>query len=234
MQTRSEVVRVNGSDMPVFVAAPETPGRHPGVVVMCHITGVDTFTQDVCKRLADHGFIAASPDVFHYHAWIEDRPERFASLRDTRIVDDAKATLACFEKAGNVDLDRVAIVGHCMGGRTALLGAGTIPRFAALMMAYGGRTTISWGDGLPTPFELIGKVGCPTIGFFGDLDQNPSPEEVDAMEAEFRRCGVPVDFHRYATAGHAFQDHTVANRYDKDASEDAWAKQLAFLKRTLT
>jgi carboxymethylenebutenolidase len=233
MRTSSEVVQVNGSDMPIYVAAPDAPGRHPGIVVMCHITGVDTFTQDVCKRLAGHGFVAASPDIFHYHAWIEDRPERFASLRDTRIVDDTNATLGYFEKAGNVDLGRVAIIGHCMGGRTALLGAGAIPRFAALMMAYGGRNTMSWGTGLPTPFEMIGNVKCPTIGFFGDLDQNPSPEEVDALEAEFRRHGAAAGFHRYPTAGHAFQDHTAANRYNEEASEDAWEKQLLFLKRTL-
>jgi carboxymethylenebutenolidase len=233
MESGTETVSVNGSDMPIFVATPDGPGPHPGIVVMCHITGVDDFTKDVCNRLAANCYVAASPDVFHYHDWIEDRPERFASLRDTRIVDDTRATLECFAKMGNVDLRRVAIIGHCMGGRTALLGAGAIPGFAALMMAYGGRTKVSWGTGLPPPFELIGNVKCPVIGFFGNLDQNPSPEEVDELEKEMRRCGVAANFHRYPSAGHAFQDHTAANRYNREASEDAWAKQLQFLQRTL-
>ncbi|MGD9713118.1 MAG: dienelactone hydrolase family protein [Thermomicrobiales bacterium] len=233
MQTKTEIVPVDGSDMPIYVATPDAPGRYPGVVVMCHITGVDTFTQDVCKRLAGAGYVAASPDVFHYHEWIEDRPERFATLRDTRIVDDTNATLAYFEKAGNVAMDRVAIIGHCMGGRTSLLGAGAIPRFAALMMAYGGRTMISWGTGLPTPFELIRNVTCPVIGLYGGLDQQPSPEDVDKIEAEMRRHVIAAEFHRYPSAGHAFQDHTAANRYNEEASEDAWAKTLAFLDKTL-
>ncbi len=224
---------VNGCDMPLFVAMPERSGQHPGIVVMCHITGVDTFTQDVCKRLAENGYVAASPDIFHYHDWIEDRPERFASLRDTRIVDDTKATLGYFENSGLVDMSNVAIIGHCMGGRTSLLSAGSIPGFAAVMTAYGGRTKVSWGEGLPPPFEMIRNIKCPIIGFFGDLDQNPSPEEVDSIEVEMRRHGLTPEFHRYPDAGHAFQDHTAANRYNEAASEDAWHKTLAFLDRTL-
>ncbi len=50
-------------------------------------------------------------------------------------------------------------------------------------MSGGGMFT-HWGEGTPTPFELIGSIRCPVYGFFGDLDPNPSPTDVD----RFERC----------------------------------------------
>ena len=44
---------------------------------------------------------------------------------------------------------------------------------------------------------------------------------------------MPHEFHRYDGAGHGFQDFVNAERYRKEASEDAWKKVLAFLDRHL-
>lgn len=231
--TRTDQVIVDGSPMRTLVAVPAGTGPHPAVVVMCHIGGVDAFTTDRCERLAAEGFVAVAPDIFHYHAWTEDRNERRASLRDVRIVADIDAALAHAAAVANVDGERLGILGHCLGGRTALLGAGAVSRLRALAMYYGGRTFVSWGEGLASPFDLIGNINGPVIGFFGNLDQGPSPADVDRIEAEMRRCGVPVEFHRYDGAGHAFQDHTEPARYHQPSADDAWAKTLAFFHRTI-
>ncbi|MGE3711935.1 MAG: dienelactone hydrolase family protein [Hyphomicrobiaceae bacterium] len=229
---RTDTLTVNGSKMAALVAEPEGTGPHPAIVVMCHISGLDEFTHDRCARLADAGFLAAAPDVFHYHPWIEDRNERRATLRDAKIVDDINATLDHLVNNANADASRLGILGHCMGGRTALLGAVSIPRFRALAIYYGGRTMSSWGDG-PSPFDLIPNIKGPVFGFFGNLDQQPSPKDVDKIEAEMKRHKIPAIFHRYDGAGHAFQDHTSADRYRKDAAEDAWAKTIPFFAATI-
>ena len=39
-----------------------------------------------------------------------------------------------------------------------------------------------WGVGAATPFELIGQIRCPVYGFFGNLDVNPSPGDVDRFD----------------------------------------------------
>lgn len=70
-------------------------------------------------------------------------------------------------------------------------------------------------------------------GFFGNDDQNPSPEDVDAFGAALVAAGVPHEFHRYDGAGHAFQNFPTPERYRPEQSEDAWAKALDFLRRTL-
>lgn len=231
--TRTDTLTVGGSPMRAYVATPDGEGPHPAIVVMCHIGGVDAFTRDRCDRLAREGYVAVAPDIFHYHPWSDDRNERRATLRDQRIVADIEAAIEHAVNDAGADPARLAILGHCLGGRTALLGAGAIPRLRALAKYYGGRTMDSWGEGLPSPFALIKNIKGPVIGFFGNLDTGPSPEDVDRIEAEMRRHGIAVEIHRYDGAGHAFQDHTEPARYHKAAADDAWVKTLAFFRRTI-
>ena len=230
---RTDTVTVDGSPMRLFVATPSGTGPHPAIVVMCHIGGLDDFTRDRCERLAAEGYVAVAPDIFHYHPWIDDRNQRRATLRDARIVDDINAAIAHIEATANVDVGRLGMLGHCLGGRTALLGSGSIPRLRALAMYYGGRTMDAWGEGSPSPFDRIANIKGPVIGFFGNRDTGPSPADVDQIEAEIKRCGIPVEFHRYAGAGHAFQDHTEPDRFNKHAADDAWEKTLRFFGKTL-
>lgn len=230
---RTETVTVNASPMRMLVATPAAAGPHPGIIVMCHIGGLDAFTADRCDRLAAVGFVAVAPDIFHHHAWKEDRNERRATLRDQLMLDDINAAIGHAVAALAADPKRIGILGHCLGGRTALLGAGGIAKVRALAMYSGGRTMASWGDGLPSPFDMIGNIRGPVAGFFGNLDTGPSPEDVNKIEAEMKRHGIPATFHRYVGAGHAFQDHTEPARYHQPSADDAWEKTLAFFEKTI-
>lgn len=224
-----ESVHVNGSPMRICMARPDRVASPRCVILMCHITGLDDFTAVSADRLATAGFLVAAPDVFHYTDWIEEREARRATLRDTRILDDINATIAHLDTTCTVADGPMAIMGHCMGGRTALLGAGNIDRFGPLVMLYGGRTMLCWGGDGPTPFERIPHVRGPVAGFFGQDDQEPSPADVDRIESEFRAHDIPCTFHRYDGAGHAFQNFDSPERYREQASEDAWDKLLTFL-----
>jgi carboxymethylenebutenolidase len=230
--TRIDTLTVGGSPMRTIVGVPNGAGPHPAVVVMCHIGGIDEFTRSRCEELAKDGFAAAAPDFFHYQPWSDDRDVRRAALKDERMVDDINAAFDHLIATANADPKRLGVLGHCLGGRTALLAAGSVARSRAAAIYYGGRTMNAWGDG-PSPFERIKNINGPVIGFFGNLDKSPSPEDVDKIEAEMKRCGVPVEFHRYADAGHAFQDHTSAERYHKESAEDAWKKTRRFFRDTI-
>ena len=52
------------------------------------------------------------------------------------------------------------------------------------------------------PIDYTKDLSCPILGLFGDEDQNPSPEHVNALEAELKKFGKNYDFHRYTKAGH--------------------------------
>jgi carboxymethylenebutenolidase len=121
-------------------------------------------------------------------------------------------------------------MGHCMGGRMSLLLAGSSASFCAAVVYYGGGVMRSWGDG-PTVFDGLKSIRCPVIGFFGNEDKNPSPEEVNRIDAELKRHDVDHVFHRYPGVGHGFQNPNRVAPQERAASEDAWTKTFAFLNR---
>ncbi len=71
------------------------------------------------------------------------------------------------------------------------------------------------------------------IGVFGNDDENPSPADVDDLDAALTAAGVAHEFHRYDGAGHGFQDFVNEERYRKEAAADSWEKVLAFFDEQL-
>jgi carboxymethylenebutenolidase len=157
--------------------------------------------------------------------------ERKHLLKDSEIVADVQATIDHLRARPDVAADRIVVMGHCMGGRMALLAAATLPEFRGLVVYYGGSVMLSWGDDGATPFERLRNIRCPLIGFFGDKDAHPSPEEVDKIDAELSKHGIEHDFHRYPEVGHGFQNPAHDTPQERAAAEDAWAKTFAFLRR---
>jgi len=89
------------------------------------------------------------------------------------------------------------------------------------------------GEGSVPPIELARNIACPVIGIFGNDDENPSPADVDDLDAALSDAGVEHEFHRYDGAGHGFQNFADENRYRKEATEDSWRKVLAFFDKNL-
>jgi carboxymethylenebutenolidase len=232
MPSSETTLRVGGSAMPAYLAAPEGQGPFPAVLVAHHRSGVDAFTRHVCERIATIGILAAAPNFYHRRPPGEDPVASMKELKDGELVDDLNATVKHLLSLPSVRQDAIGIVGHCLGGRTAYLGLVSNAVFKAAVLLYHGNIFESRGEGMPAPFALTSNIHCPVIGFFGNEDHNPSPEMVARLAREFARLGIRHVFHGYDNAGHAFQDHTAKN-YREAAAQDAWPKLLAFLGAAL-
>lgn len=222
-------ITVGGSPMDVLVEAPARRGPAPAVVLMYHREGFDDFTNLVVRRLAGEGYLVAVPDVSHRvsrNIAMRDRKQHF---RDSEVVADIAATVAFLKGRPDVAKDRLVIMGHCMGGRMTLLGAGRIPDFRAAVVYYGGSVHLSWGGEPATPFDTLKNIRCPVVGFFGNEDTHPSPEHVNAIDAELTRHHIEHTFHRYDGVGHGFQGPTHNPPAERSAAEDAWTKTFGFL-----
>lgn len=232
--SRWDETESNGSLMRVFLSVPAGDGPFPGVVVMQHQGGVDEFIQQMTQRLAQAGFLAAAPDLYH-----RDGPEcqddivtRRSRLSDRRIINDVAATVACLQSQTGADGARLAVLGFCMGGRLAYLTAATHPAFKAAVAYYPGNTFRAWGRDIPSPFERSVDIHCPLQGHFGAEDTNPSPQDMAKLDAELARCNKSHEFHSYPNAAHAFMDNTKES-YRRHADEASWPKTLEFLSRHL-
>jgi carboxymethylenebutenolidase len=230
--------KVLDSDMEVFVFRPQGAGPHPGILLAQHIpmghTGLenDPFTLTTAQRFADNGYLVAVPFIFHW--WPKDAPmeKKREESRDDWMVADMKAGLEVLKAQPGIDAERIGMVGHCWGGRVAWLAACHMP-FAALATFYGGNVRKALGAGNVSPLELTPHIGCPVIGFYGNNDTNPSPQDVADYSVALKAAGIPHTFHQYDGAGHAFQNFPMPERYNKAASDDAWDKVLAFLAQHL-
>ncbi len=238
MYTKQSVA-IHGSPMEILVFEPDGDGPFPGIVVAQHLpiahAGLekDPFTIDVGERLARAGYACVIPYVFHWWPPEEDVAVKREKFRDDWVVADMDAAYALLAAMEKVDGNRIGIIGHCWGGRVAWLASCHNPNYRATAVLYGGRIKVAMGpDGTP-PIDLADRIPCPVIGIFGNDDENPSPADVDDLDAALTDAGVAHEFHRYDNAGHGFQDFVDDNRYRKQAAADAWTKVLTFFDSRL-
>ena len=237
---------VDGKPVDAYLALPDTPGPHPGVVVAMHVFGIDRFVQEKCDELAQTGYAAIAPYLFHRsevtntqligYAFEDPTRREIAlplkdSLRDDELIEDMLGGLEHLRGLPSVS-GPFGVTGFCIGGRIAYMLAVRTHEFAACADFYGVDVDLPWGDG-PTPLSLTAHLDCALTGFFGDLDANPAPPDVDKLEAALRLEGKPFTFHRYPTGQHAFNDPYNPVRYDPEISADSWPKLIAFFDGAL-
>jgi len=111
-------------------------------------------------------------------------------------------------------------VGWCFGGmwslQTAILAG---PQAKGSVMYYGRPET---------NMDKLKSIQCDIIGFFGNLDQSPSPTMVNDFEKNMKEAGKNLSVNRYQ-AGHGFANPSNPS-YNAAAKEDAYIKAIAFLK----
>ena len=224
----------DNSTMRMHVSVAEGSGPFPGMVVIQHQWGVDEFMQSITARLAQAGYVAAAPDLYH-----RDGPEctddviaRRSRLSDRKVINDVNATVNFLESHPAVDENRLGIIGFCMGGRVAYLMAAASLAFKAAVVFYGGNTFRAWGRDIPSPFERTSEIHCAIQGHFGADDKNPSPEDMHKLDLELTQFNKTHEFYCYPNAAHAFMDDTRES-YRRQADEAAWPRTLEFLTRHL-
>ena len=229
MPSFTENINVNGHDMPVYASVPSGSGPFPAVVVIQAAGGVNDFIRGVSDNLAAEGYAAVAPDLFHRMG-----PEiptegttRAQNLNDWEIRADVDATVDFLLAHPAIDSGRIGITGFCMGGRVTWLAAATNPNFKAAVPYYGGNLWAVRGDAEKTPFELTEGINCPILFHFGEIDANPSQEDMAKLDEELTRLDKAHQFFVYPGADHAFMDHT-GPRYHRESAEISWPRTLHF------
>lgn len=229
-----ESVKVDGQDMQIYASVPSGSGPFPAVIVAAHGSGVDQFIGDMADRLAADGYAAVAPDLFHRitDEMLADGSRRFDHMSDPYIVADVNATVDFLRSHPSVDGEHIGVTGFCMGGRVSWLAAAANPHIKAAAPYYGGNIMVPWGSATQTPFELADGISCPILFHFGEIDDNPSQEDMQKLDAELTRLGKSHQFYTYPSADHTFMDYT-GQRYQKEASEVSWPRTLDFFAKHL-
>lgn len=220
-----------GEAMNLYVVRPEGLAKG-AVVVIQEAFGITGHIMDVCRRVADAGYLAVAPHVFHrtgdpvigYDRMQEVIPHIMALNREG-IEADLKATLDWLAGQGFAGR-KVAIMGFCMGGTIAFF-AGAQWQLGAAITFYGGGIVMN-RFGLPTLLEMVPQLKTPWMGNYGDLDQSIPFTEVEVLHRAVAATPTPVEVNRYPDADHGFHCND-RSAYHEASSKDAWARTVKFL-----
>jgi carboxymethylenebutenolidase len=220
----------NGDIAKGYLALPDS-GHGPGVMVVQEWWGLVPQIQRVCDRLADEGFVALAPDLYHgeiaEHTEMDKAGELASKLPMDRAARDMGAAVDYLRGHDGVPTEKVGVVGFCMGGMLALLVAAQQgDKIGAVAPYYGAPL----GDNAPDWSGLT----APVRGHFAGADDFFPPDAVRALEGELKALGKDVEFEIHPGAGHAFtNEENALGTYDPDLSAKVWASTVAFLHERL-
>jgi carboxymethylenebutenolidase len=220
--------------MPTHEARPEGDARG-AVVVIQEAFGVTEHIQRVAQRLADAGWYAVAPALFHRQGSPVLAYDDFDAVMPVMgqitaggLTTDLAAAFEHVQSEG-FDLKNAGIVGFCMGGSVAFY-AGTLHALGGAVTFYGGG--ISAGRfGLPALAEMAHTLSTPWLGLYGDQDQGISVEDVERLRQAAAGAPVPTEIVRYPEAQHGFNCEDRPNNYNAEAAADGWARTLAWFDR---
>ena len=222
--------------LPAFVARPAAKGRHPAVIVVNEIFGVHEWIKDVCRRLAQAGYVAVAPEYF-----FRGDPERklptmtdFPAIRAIvaqakleQVMGDTQATLDWLAAQSFVAARKLAITGFCWGGGITWMAAARFPQLRAGGAWYGGLKGNPGPEGRKFPLDVVAELKAPVLGLYGALDKGIPVADVEAMQAKLK--GSKSSIILYPDADHGFlADYRPS--YNATAAADAWGKLLAHFK----
>lgn len=219
----------NGGTTEGYLATPAT-GHGPGVIVIQEWWGLVPWIKSVADRLADAGYLALTPDLYHGKTTAE--PDEAGKLMMSMKMDEAAKDMSGaydYLKQHQASTGKVGSVGFCLGGGLSLFIA-TLKPVDACVSYYGV---------LPGAQPNFNSLAGPVLGHYAENDGWATPAAARALEQQIRDAGKQVEFHIYPGAQHAFMNPSpevekAGGKYNEEASNTSWERTLAFFKQHLS
>jgi carboxymethylenebutenolidase len=211
------------SELAIPAAAPVR-----GVVLAPDVMGLRPLFDELCARLArEQGWAVCAPEPFpgNENLSIDERFALMPQVTDQQRLGDLAAAADVLVETSAVD--RVAVLGFCMGGMYALKAAGT-GRFDRAVAFYGMLTVPpAWlGVGHGEPLAALSRPSATKVlAIVGGRDAMTPPEDVAALRA----LGDRVEIAFYPEAEHGFVHDPLRPAHRPDDAADAWARATTFL-----
>lgn len=205
-------------------------GDGPVIIVLQEIFGVNEVMRETCAKVADHGYTALCPDLFHqFEPGIElddHKDEGLAQAFDyyKRFdVDRAMSDIAATIKAARTfHPGKVGAMGFCLGGYLAYRTA-TDTDIDASVGFYG----VGIQDGL----DKAAQIKAPLLLHIAGQDEFVPPAAQTKMH-EGLDDHDHVTLHDYPDRDHAFARLNGLHFHQEDA-ETAWSRTFDFFQQHL-
>jgi carboxymethylenebutenolidase len=232
---RGRRIVLEGSDGNRFAAFSATTDvvDAPGAVILPDVRGLHPFYEELALRFSDAGVHALVLDYYGRTAGTGTRSDdfdhepHFEQATDDGVGLDVATALEYIRSSEGGGASAIVTVGFCFGGRISFNQASSRQDLAGVVGFYGRVAEEEPGD--PTaPVVQAPTYRCPVLGLFGGADPNITAEHVEAFRRALKDGGIRHEIVTYEGAPHSFFDRRFADH--AKASQDAWARVLAFIK----
>ncbi|GAB2531197.1 dienelactone hydrolase family protein [Rufibacter soli] len=204
---------------------PALKGKRPGVLVVHEWNGINDYTKKRCEQLAKMGYVAFAADI--YGKGIRPKTPQESGTEAGKYKNNpallrqrVNLALAQLKKQPTVNGAKVAAIGYCFGGYTALELARSGADLAGVVSFHGNLATA-------TPVEA-GKMKAKVLVAHGALDPYVPQKEVDAFFKEMNEAKVDYQFIAYSNAVHSFTNPGSGNDISKGAAYNAAADRRSW------
>lgn len=195
-------------------------GKRPAIVVVHDWMGMTDFVRGRADGLAKMGYIALAADIYGKESQPKNANEAKAQsskYKNDRLLLRArvKAALDTLLAQPQTDPKRVAAIGFCFGGTTALELARSGAPIAGVVTFHGGLDT-------PTPQDAR-NIKAKILVLHGADDPFVTPAIVAGFEKEMTDAHVDWQLIKYSGAVHAFTIPSAGNDNSKGVAYNASA-----------
>ena len=204
--------------------APSGAGPFPAVIVLHGAgprnMGIDDF-EDLCTRLADHGYYAEYIDYYSQTDAISPGDLDSMMRNFPTWLNELQAGIANLKKNPAVAPKRIGLMGFSLGAFISLNYTVSYPgEVAAVVDYYGGLS--------PQLYPQIASMP-PVLILHGDSDRLVPVSFAHDLDAALTKAGRPHEMKIYPGAQHVFNFPDAMAWYDPNAARDSWDRTLKFL-----
>ncbi len=211
-------------------------GPRPGVIVFHEWWGLNDYAKKRTTMLAELGYVAFAADMYGDGQFVDHPKDAGAMAGKVRAnVDEwqkrATVALDVLKKRPQCNPDKIAAIGYCFGGSTAL------------QLGYTGADVdaiATFHAALPTPSEDQAEaIEAKVLVCHGADDGFVSQESIDAFQEKLKDAEVDLNFVAFPGAVHSFtvedsgKHNNPGMQYNKEADEKSWAMLLDLLNKEL-
>ena len=223
----TETIKYNGASGPMiaYMARPKGKKKYPAIVVIHENRGLQPHIKDVARRFALEGFVALAPDALSPLGGTPEKAEEigpmFQKLDNEMTKKDFSAAVA-YLKTNPQTTGKVGCTGFCWGGSMTNNVAVNTPDLDAAVPYYGGQPKA----------EDVAKIKAPMLLHYAGNDARINAGIPD-FEAALKAAKIEYTLYMYEGAGHAFNNDSNPDRYNKEAADLAWGRTIEFFKKKL-
>ena len=204
-----------------YLSQPENIKAKSGLIVIHEWWGLNEDIHLMADQLAGLGYHSLAVDLYDGKS-AEGVREAFQLM--TGLSKNEDAALANLKEAydyltNELGVEKVGIIGWCLGGKWSLRGSLMLPNEIDATVIYYGS--------LIDDREQLATLEMPIIGFVGTKDR-PYINQFIQFDKDLKALNKDYSVHFYEGAGHAFANAS-GTAYEPEAAEDSWKKTVDFL-----